>query len=97
MLGGVTEIVVLAEVPRLVALIVALPVATPVANPVEETVAMAGLDETHVIGCLDSAVPVESFGVAVSCLVAPTSTDAEVGESTTLVTGTAGKVKVNAT
>src|SRR5438046_201725 len=74
--------------PSLVAVIVAAPAATPVTKPLAETVAMAALLVPHVTTRPPRAVPFESFGVAVNCVVAPTVTPAAVGLTVTDATGT---------
>src|SRR5437899_460684 len=60
--------------PSLKAVIVAAPVAIPVTRPVLLTVATAGALLAHVTVRPVSGLPLASFGVAVSCAVAPTST-----------------------
>src|SRR5207247_9887014 len=74
--------------PSLVAVIVAEPAATPLANPLAETVAMAALLVPHVTTRPPRAVPFESFGVAVNCVVAPTVSLAVAGLTVTEATGT---------
>jgi len=74
--------------PSLVALIVAEPAATPVTNPLGLTVATAVLLLAHVIVRPVSTAPVESFVVALSCVVAPTKTLAVGGLTVTDATGT---------
>src|SRR2546427_517574 len=86
-----TSVTVTAEValfPSLVAVMVAEPAATPVTSPLEETVAVAGALDAHVIVRPDSTVPAASCGVATSCTPAPTSTSAVAGLITTEATGT---------
>src|SRR4029077_6110584 len=88
-LGGVT---VMAEVPlrpSLVAVIVADPTATPVTSPLPLTVATAVLSLDHVTTRPDNGLPFASFGVAVSCTVAPCWTLAGGGVTVTEATGTA--------
>jgi hypothetical protein len=58
--------------PSLVAVIVALPRATPVTRPLVDTVAIPASLVDQVTARPDSALPAESFGVAVSCTVRPT-------------------------
>jgi hypothetical protein len=58
--------------PSLVAVIVAVPARTPVTSPLGDTVATAGALEAQVMVRPVSAVPAESWGVAVSCTVCPT-------------------------
>ena len=55
--------------PSLVAVIVTDPAATPVTSPLALTVAIAVLLLAQVTVRPDSALPAESFGVAVSCTV----------------------------
>jgi len=74
--------------PSLVAVIVTEPAATPLANPLAETVAMAALLVAHVTARPLRAVPFESFGVAVNCVVAPTVRLAVAGLTVTAATGT---------
>src|SRR5438093_1020980 len=64
--------------PSLVAVIVADPAATPVTSPLADTVAIAGLELVQVTARPASTFPAASFGVAVSCVVAPTNTVAVV-------------------
>src|SRR6266550_4179727 len=66
---GVTVTAALPALPSLVAVIVAVPTAPLVTSPLLLTVATPGLLLTHVTDRPVSAVPVESFGVAVSCSV----------------------------
>src|SRR5207302_9575902 len=58
--------------PSLVAVIVAEPAATPVTRPLTDTVATAALLVAHVTARPVRAVPLESSGVAVNWVVAPT-------------------------
>lgn len=67
--GTVTVIVAVPVTPSLVAVMVTAPVSTPVTSPVEETVARAVFELAHVMNRPVSAVPLASFGVAVSCTV----------------------------
>src|SRR5712691_8787020 len=61
---GFTVTAALPVVPSLVAVIVTAPAATPVTTPVEETVAVAGALDAHVIARPESVVPAASFGLA---------------------------------
>src|SRR2546422_10123406 len=74
--------------PSLVAVIVAAPAATPVTSPVEDTVATVGALDAQVTDRPERTLPAASFRVAVSCAVAPTSTTAVTGLTTTEATGT---------
>src|SRR6266853_1347448 len=91
---GFTVTAALPVVPSLVAVIVTAPAATPVTSPVEETVAVAGALEAHVIARPESTVPAASFGLATTCTLAPTSTSAVAGLITTEATGTFATVTV---
>src|SRR5437660_12365187 len=75
--------------PSLVAVIVAVPAATPFTSPLLLTVAILVLLLAHVTVRPVSAVPAESFGVAVSCAVAPTDTLGAAGLTVTAATGAA--------
>src|SRR5437773_554307 len=84
-------VTVMADVPffpSLVAVIVAEPAATPVTNPLALTVATVVSLLTHVPARPVRGVPFESFGVAVSSVVAPTVTLAVAGLTVTDATGT---------
>src|SRR6266516_4028233 len=74
--------------PSLVAVIVADPAATPLTTPLALTVATAVLPLDQVIARPESELPFASFGVAVSCIVWPTCTDAVAGVTVTDATGT---------
>jgi len=74
--------------PSLVAVIVAEPATTPVTSPLGLTVATAVLLLDHVIVRPDSALPLASFGVAVSWTVLPAGTLAVAGLTVTEATGT---------
>src|SRR5439155_8544303 len=74
--------------PSLVAVIVAVPAATPFTSPLLLTVAILVLLLAHVTVRPVSAVPAESFGVAVSCAVCPTIRLAVAGATATEATGT---------
>jgi hypothetical protein len=86
--GWVTVTVAVPLFPSLVAVMVAVPAATPVTNPLPFTVAIVALLLAHVIVRPVSVFPAESFGVAVSCVVAPTPTVAVAGLTVTDATGT---------
>jgi hypothetical protein len=73
-------------VPPAVAAILVVPAATPVASPVPLIVAVAVLLLDHVKLALFTALPLESFAVAVNCAVPATVTEDEVGETVTLAT-----------
>src|SRR5258706_7907227 len=86
---------VMAEVPVLVsqvAVMVAEPASRQVTSPLPFTVATVMLSLDQVTTRPVSAVPPPSLGVAVSCLVLPTSTVAEAGLTDTEATGTADTV-----
>src|SRR5712691_409091 len=85
---GFTVTAALPVFPSLVAVIVTALAATPVTSPVEDTVATAGALDAQVTDRPDSTLPAESFSVAASCTVAPTSTTAVAGLITTDATGT---------
>src|SRR2546422_1073760 len=78
--------------PSLVAVIAAAPTATPVTSPLADTVAMPGLDLVQVTARPASAFPAASLGVALSCVVPPTTTVAVAGLTTTEATGTVDTV-----
>jgi len=86
---------VIAAVPfllSLVAVTVALPAATPVTSPLPLTLATAGALLAHVTTRPDSALPLPSFGVAVSWTVCPTMMLAVAGLTVTDATGTTATV-----
>src|SRR5438552_14655130 len=85
---GVTVIVEGPLFPSLVAVIVAAPAATPVTSPPALTVATAVLLLPQLTVRPDNGLPLASFGVAVSCTVWPTGTDAVLGLTVTDATGT---------
>src|SRR5206468_929602 len=94
---GLPAVTVTAAVPlcpSLVAVMVTVPVATPATRPLADTVATAGAPEAQVTDRPASTLPAASFGVAVSCTVAPTSTTAVTGLITTDATGTGATVTV---
>src|SRR6266481_2672912 len=86
---SVTVTVALPVFPSLVAVIVAVPAATPLTSPLLLTVAILVLLLAHVTVRPVSAVPAESFGLAVSCAVCPTVRLAVAGATATAATGTA--------
>src|SRR5919197_5984390 len=69
---GATVIAAVPLWPSLVAVIVAVPAATPVTSPLAFTVATDVLLDDQVTVRPVRALPAESFGVAVSCTLAPT-------------------------
>src|SRR5437764_408939 len=91
---GVTVIVEGPLFPSLVAVIVAVPAALPVSSPVAVTVATAVLLLPQLTVRPDNGLPLASFGVAVSCTVWPTCTDAVLGLTVTDATGTVLTVTV---
>jgi hypothetical protein len=70
------------------AVIVAVPTVPPVTSPLDDTDATVGALEVHVTARPVSALPAESFGVAVSCAVCPGVRLAVAGETCTEATGT---------
>src|SRR5438094_323382 len=84
----VTVTVAVPLCPSLVAVIVAAPAVTPVTTPLPLTVATAVLLLPQLTGRPDNGLPLASFGVAVSCTVWPTGTDAVLGLTVTDATGT---------
>src|SRR5207248_5361976 len=87
-----TAVTVRVDVPLLpsdVAVIVAVPAATPVTSPLPFTLATAVLLLDHVTTRPLSGFPLASFGVAVSCTVAPCCTLAGDGLTVTAATGSA--------
>src|SRR3989442_10277521 len=66
---------------------VAVPAPTPLTSPLPLTVATDALLVAHVTARPSSGVPLASFGVAVSCAVAPTCTLAVAGLTATEATG----------
>jgi len=85
-----TVLTVTAEVPfaaSLVAVTVAAPAATPVTTPLPFTVATAALLVDQFTTRPDSAFPLASCGVAVSCTPAPISTLTTAGVTSTDATG----------
>ena len=87
--GTMMDVTVLVPLfPSLVAVIVADPAATAVTRPPAETVATAGALLDHVMTRPLSTLPAESFVVALSCAVPPTTTLAVAGATVTVATGT---------
>src|SRR5712691_2766440 len=78
----------LPALPSLVAIIVTAPAATPVTRPVEDTVAVAGALDAHVVVRPESTLPAASIGLAASCRLDPTNTSAVGGLIVTEATGT---------
>src|SRR6266498_3603792 len=74
--------------PSLVAVIVAEPAVRPVTSPLELTVAIEPLLLCQLTARPESALPLASFGVAVSCTVCPTRMLAVAGLTATDATGT---------
>src|SRR5205085_5113574 len=93
---GLTVMVAVPLCPSLVAVIVAVPATLPVTRPLALTVATLVLLEAHVTVRPESALPLESRGVAVSCTVFPSFTEALAGVTDTEATGTLAAVTVMA-
>src|SRR5205807_1364369 len=74
--------------PSLVAVIVTAPAAPPVTSPVADTVAIAAFELVHVITRPVNTFPAASFGVALSCCVAPIDNVADAGLIATEATET---------
>src|SRR5438876_11208536 len=89
---GVTVTLALPLLPSLVAVIVVDPAATPLTSPLPLTVATAVLPLAHVTIRPDSALPLASFGVAVSCWVCPGCRLTVAGLTVTDATGTLATV-----
>ena len=85
---GVTVTLALPLLPSLVAVIAADPAATPLTSPLPLTVATAVLPLAHVTTRPESALPLASCGVAVSCRVCPCCRFAVAGLTVTDATGT---------
>src|SRR5437667_324809 len=83
-----TVIVAVPPCPSLVAVIVAEPAVTPVTSPLPLTVATAVLLLAQLTARPDNGLPFASLGVAASCTVWPTCTDADAGLTATDATGT---------
>jgi len=90
----VTVIVAVLLLPSLVAVIVVEPGATPVTWPLELTLATLALLLAQVMVRPAKVLPVESFGVAVSCTVCPICKLPDDGETVTEATGTSATVIV---
>ena len=91
--GGGAAVTVIAEVPdlpELVAVMVADPAATPVTTPLALTVAAAVLLLAQVTACPVITFPFWSFTVACREVVLPATTEADAGETVTVVTTGAG-------
>ncbi len=86
--GAVTVTPALPLFPSLVAVMVAEPAAFPVTSPLELTVATEVLLLAQLTTRPERALPLASFGVAVSCTVCPTSMLAVAGLTATEATGT---------
>src|SRR5688572_5621452 len=71
--GGTTETICVPVFPSTLAVIVAVPGATPATTPLLLTVAMVALEVDHAIVRFASGFPSASRGVAVSCVVCPTT------------------------
>src|SRR2546426_8081 len=84
----VTVIAAVPLFPSLVAVIVAVPAVFPVTSPLALTVATVALLLAQLTVRPDSRLPLASLGVAVSCTVWPTCTDAVAGFTVTEATGT---------
>src|SRR5216117_1823647 len=83
-----TVIVAVPPCPSLVAVIVAELAVTPVTSPLPLTVATAVLLLAQLTARPDNGLPFASLGVAASCTVWPTCTDADAGLTATDATGT---------
>src|SRR5207244_3417972 len=92
--AGVTVTAAVPLLPSLVAVIGAEPAATPVTRPLPLTVATAVLPLAHVTTRPASGLPFASFGVAMSCTVAPTDTLGVGGVTVTDATGAGGVLDV---
>src|SRR5439155_5557954 len=87
--GGCTTVTVdVPFCPSLVAVMVAVPATLPVTSPLALTVATLVLLEAQVTVRPESALPLESRGVAVSCTVFPSFREAVAGVTETDATGT---------
>src|SRR5256885_7861220 len=82
--------------PSLVAVMVAVPATLPVTSPVALTVATVASLEAQVTVRPESALPLESRGVAVSCTVFPSFTEGVAGVTDSDATGTPAAVTVMA-
>src|SRR2546428_8379183 len=81
--AGVTVMADAPLFPSLVAVIVAVPAVFPVTSPLALTVATVALLLAQLTVRPDSRLPLASLGVAVSCTVWPTCTDAVAGVTLT--------------
>jgi hypothetical protein len=87
---GAGAVTLMADVPLPVplwAVMLAEPAATAVTSPPGDTVATFVFDESHVIAGLDTVLPVDSFTVALSCLVPATVSATDAGETVTETVG----------
>jgi len=90
--GGATATVVEPVTPSTVAVTVVLPGPTAVSNPEDDRVATAGFALAHCGTRCVSAVPVESFALALSWAVPPTDSCTLAGSTVTDATGTVATV-----
>src|SRR5437762_2448106 len=88
--AAVTVMAAVPLCPSLVAVIAAVPATLPVTNPLALTVATVVLLEAHVTTRPGSGLPLTSRGVATSCTVAPTGSDAGAGVTASEATGAGG-------
>ena len=79
-------IVAVPDFPSIVAVAVVVPGATAVTSPVVDTVAIAALAMDQLVVRPLNVFPFPSFGVAVSCWVAPTVSDGDAGVTSTVAT-----------
>jgi hypothetical protein len=82
--GRVTVTADVPVFPSLVAVISTTPSVTPVTRPFASTVAIKGGVLSHVTVRPGKGLPSTSFGVAVSCNVAPSCTVPEAGSTSTV-------------
>ena len=87
--AGVTVALAAPDFPSLVAVMVTEPADTPVTRPEDETVATEGAELDQLTRRSESTAPVESFVVAVACVVPPTCMELAASETATDATGTA--------
>jgi hypothetical protein len=92
---AVTVIAEVPEIPAVAAEIVAEPAATPATTPLAFTVAVAVLLDDHVIVWPVIRLPFRSLTVACNGVVAPTATEADDGETVTVVATGGGADSVN--
>jgi hypothetical protein len=88
--AGAGAVTVTADVPfpvPLCAVMAAEPAATAVTSPLGETVATFVFDESHVMVGLDTVPPLDSFTVALSCLLPATASETDEGETATETVG----------